>query len=102
MTLSLSMGRTGHHEEHEGHEVWITRRAKNARVTKIVLRTGGSTMLTTLSPSKGVLARAIVRVNLPLIFRLSSAMEKSFCLSILPTNKKPILCEESLSALICG
>ncbi len=37
-TLSLSMGRTGHHEEHEGHEVWITDRAKNARVTKIVLR----------------------------------------------------------------
>jgi len=27
-----------HHEEHEGHEVWITVRAKNARVTKIVLR----------------------------------------------------------------
>ncbi len=27
-----------HHEEHEGHEVWITVRAKNARVTKILLR----------------------------------------------------------------
>ena len=27
-----------HHEEHEGHEVWMTVRAKNARVTKIVLR----------------------------------------------------------------
>ncbi len=27
-----------HHEEHEGHEVWITVRAKNAGVTKIVLR----------------------------------------------------------------
>ncbi len=32
------MGRTGHHEEHEGHEVWITVRAKNVRVAKIVLR----------------------------------------------------------------
>jgi len=37
-TLSLSKGRTGHHEGHEGHEVWLTDRAKNARVTKIVLR----------------------------------------------------------------
>jgi len=30
--------RMGHHEKHEGHEVWLTVRAKNARVTKIVLR----------------------------------------------------------------
>ncbi len=27
-----------HHEEHEGHKVWITGRAKNARITKIILR----------------------------------------------------------------
>ncbi len=27
-----------HHEEHEGHEVWVTVRAKNAKVTKILLR----------------------------------------------------------------
>jgi len=26
-----------HHEEHEGHEVWITVRAKNSRVAMIVL-----------------------------------------------------------------
>ena len=25
-----------HHEEHEGHNVWITGRAKNTRVTKII------------------------------------------------------------------
>ncbi len=27
-----------HHEKHEGHKVWITGRAKNARLTKIILR----------------------------------------------------------------
>ena len=38
-----------HHEEHEGHEVWITVRAKNARVTKIVLRSLRSLWLNFLS-----------------------------------------------------
>ncbi len=37
--LRVLRGQTScHHEEHEGHEVWITRRTMNARVTKIVLR----------------------------------------------------------------